>query len=234
MSYSTSKCLFIALLFLFFAATTVSAQNGEKIIKTGSFNELSVSGKFEITLVKGDSESLTIMQTSIDPANVEVKLSSTKLLLTLKKNKKNEDVAVLIITYKQLQSIEANYEASITFETLQAKNLNLSASINSVIKGEIQAQTLTAKATSESKIILTGNVTHQEATIKWDSVFDALQMKSKSAQVVAGAFGYAKVFVTDVLDATVKTGGDIAYAGTPNTIKKSVSTGGNLNEISAD
>ncbi len=59
-------------------------------------------------------------------------------------------------------------------------------------------------------------------------------MISENAKVVAGSFGYAKVFVTVVLDASVKTGGNIAYGGKPRTINKNIATGGSLNEIITD
>ncbi len=142
------------------------AQSSTKTIKVGSFSELYVKGKFEVTLKKGDEESVEIEQTEVDMNNIDVKASGNKLMLKLKKNQKKEEVAVVTITYKNLEVIEATYEASINFEIIQAKHLNLKAEVNSLIKGEIQAQTLHVIVNNESKVILTGNVNSQEVTVK--------------------------------------------------------------------
>ncbi len=219
-------------LILILIASGLSAQTANKEIrKPGSFTELKVYGRFDVILVKGTEESVSIESERAILENVLTELDENKLKVRMKTNYFQDPEVKVVITFRQLNDITAGAGAVIDAGTIGGSSINLEANSGSQIKAEVVSDWLEAESTQGATLSLSGKVKSMEASVNTGGQLNCYLLNCENAKVKVTMGGYAKVYVWEKLDASVNMGGNISYKGNPKEVKRSNTMGGSITEI---
>jgi len=217
--------------FLFASLISLPAFAAKETRTPGPFNELKVYGRFDVVLVKGTQESVSLESEETPLENVLTEVEEGKLKVRMKTNYfKNTEVKV-IITFRQLHEISAGAGAVIDAGTVESKNFSLEASSGAEIKAEVVADTLETEVTQGASLTLSGSANYHDAQVSTGGQLTALLLNCNSVKARVTMGGYAKVHVKERIEASVNMGGNITYKGTPKEVKQSTSMGGSITQL---
>jgi hypothetical protein len=214
------------LIMLFF--TSCSAQNWGKVKgdgnvitekrSVGDFDELGVSGSFDIFLVHGKEGELTI--------KIEENLLPYLVM--------EVDNGKLKIRWKTGTSINTRrgVEITVAFESIQAIGLSGSGDIvgKDIIKSdtfevavsgsgdmdlELDVQKMEAAVSGSGDMDLKGTATNFEAAVAGSGDIDGINLKTEKAAVRVSGSGGITITVLNELDAKVSGSGSVRYKGSP-------------------
>lgn len=210
---------FIVVAFIGLISNTNAQDTKKQSRKIGTFNTVTTTKGVNLTLIEGNSEKVEIEIENGDVTDVITDIEGRDLKVKLK-TKIYKDLGVQVyLTYKSVNSINAETGSFITNEgTLRADNLNIKAGTGADIILDVDAHNIKASAIS-SKIELVGEVDFQEVSAVTGAKYIADKLVSREALVKAGTGGTAWVKATESLDMKTTTGGKIIYKGNPKNLK---------------
>jgi len=209
----------------------VSIPIEKEIRKVAPFTELKVYGKFDVVLMQGTEESVTLESEKDKLDNVLTEVEDGKLKVRMKVNYFQETDVKAIITFKQLNHVSAGAGAVIDAGTIEGKKIFLNANSGSDLKVEVIAEKLEAESSQGATLSLGGKVKEMEASVNTGGQLQAFQLNCDTARVKVTMGGYAKLTVKQKLDASVNMGGNISYKGMPKEVKQSTNMGGSITEL---
>lgn len=222
-----STLVLIASLFL---SLTAFAQKEARQLK--AFNELKVYGRFDVILVKGDAESVTIESTETEVGNVLTEVEDGKLRIRMKTNYFKDTQVKVVITFKQqLREIIASAGAVVDAGTLESKKFKIETNSGAELKGEVITDSLTTITTQGSLLTLSGKANYYDVQVSTGGQLTAYLLNAQEARARVNAGGYAKITVKEKLDAAVNMGGNISYKGEPKEVKQGTTMGGSITQI---
>ncbi len=218
-----SSILYLLLSFPAFAA--------KEVRKPGVFTELKVYGRFDVILVHGTEESVSIESEETNIQNVLTEVEDEKLKVRMKTNYFKDTEVKVIITFKQLNAIEASAGAIIDAGTVESKKFSFEVNSGSEVKSEVIADSLITEVTQGASLTLAGNVKHHAAQVSTGGQLTAYLLNTTTAKMRVNMGGYAKIIVKEKLDAAVNMGGNISYKGEPKEVKQGTTMGGSITQI---
>lgn len=221
-----SSAFFISILFHSF---TVFAE--KEVRKPGSFTQLKVYGRFDVVLMQGADESVSIESAETKLENVLTEVEAGKLKVRMKTNYYKDTEVKVIITFKQLNTIEASAGAVIDAGTVEAKKFLFEVNSGSEVKAEVITDSLITQVTQGASLTLSGNVKSHNAQVSTGGQLAAFLLNTIAAKVRVTMGGYAKIIVKEKLDAAVNMGGSISYKGEPKEVKQATNMGGSITQI---
>jgi len=221
--------------------TSCSAQNWGKVKgdgnvitekrSVGDFDELGVSGSFDVFLVKGKEGDLTI----------KIEENLLPYLVTEVANGK------LKIRWKTGTSINTRkgVEITVAFESINAIGLSGSGDIvgKDVIKSdtfevavsgsgdmdlELDVQKMEAAVSGSGDMDLKGTATNFEAAVAGSGDIDGVNLKTEKASLRVSGSGGITITVLNELDAKVSGSGSVKYKGKPSLEDVKVSGSGTV------
>lgn len=222
------------LLGLLFACNDVVREkgNGNMITREsniGYFEEVNVSGNFEIILRQGESPGLLITADENLHKFIEVESSGDRLEIKTTKSLSSNDGLVLEVTYKELTAIEVGGAATITSEEpIVGDYLNVTMSGAGAIDLEVNLKVLKTSVSGAGAVDFKGIADEHYIQMSGAGGLDAYNLQSKVCEVNISGVGGANIFVTESLAANVSGVGSISYKGNPQSVKKEVSGLGSI------
>lgn len=216
------KIVFLLLLNLVF--TFSFAQNSQNV---GDFNTLEVYDQISAELIQADSNSIEIIGDKSAAVQVVNKNGTLKIRMDFSKYLQGDKVQVKIY-FKSLNGVFAREGSSITSENvINSPSLTLNSNKGSVINLNINAVAVIIRLDSGGKIITSGNSESQEIVVNTGGIYEAKDLKSRTANITANAGGEAEIFATDLVNAKVRAGGIININGKPE-VNQSILAGGKI------
>lgn len=197
----------------------------------GPFNELKVYGRFDVVLVKGTQESVSVESEETPLENVLTEVEEGKLKVRMKTNYFKDTEVKVIITFKQLYAIEASAGAVIDAGTVETTKFLCEANSGSEMNAEIIADTLITKVSQGAALTLSGNAKYHDAQVSTGGQLTAFLLNTVVAKARVNMGGYAKITVKEKLDAAVNMGGNVSYKGVPKEVKQATNMGGSITQI---
>ena len=219
--------LFIALLFL--SIINLSAQSSSRIV--GPFDELIVSGKLNVLIVQGDSESVEIYEEGYSEGDVNVNLRNGVLKVSsvdgwMKKGNRRIPVR---ISYKYLHKIRVSAGAELQSEqTIVADQFEIKAGSGAEVELKIEVKTLEAGASEGAILKLYGQAENQYVTTYTGGEYEGEGLECANTHVKSNTGGQARVVANNFLDAVANTGGGIRYSGSPGEKHTKSNLGGDI------
>ncbi len=208
--------------------------NGNVVNKSrsvGAFDEIGVSGSFDVFLVKGNE------------GEIDIKIEENLLPYLVTKVENGE----LKIKWKKGTSIRTNRSIQITVHFKEINAVALSGSGNIVSKNQIKSDdfeiavsgsgdidlnimtnTLQAAVSGSGDIELKGSSKDFTAAVSGSGDIDAMDLKTNKATLKISGSGGMTITVLDELIAKVSGSGDIKYKGNPKIEDIKVSGSGNV------
>ncbi len=187
------------------------------------FNELTVSGPFEVIVTQDDEYRVAIDIEDNEKKYIDILQTGSELEIRLKMRfmnwkdwrRRHKKPIVIRITMPDARSFHFSEGAS--FEVRSFENLNeLEVSVSSAANGKLEAesaQSLTVELNSAAELTLRGDVQKMNATVSSSGHLYGFEMKVATADVETNSAGTAEVRVKEELKARANSGGSIRYQG---------------------
>lgn len=218
------KKLFLSLLFV----SSIAFAQVEKDL--GDFNKVTSFDQIDVTLIPSDENKIILDGDGADQVELVNNNGELKIRMPLTQMLKGDAISATVY-YKDVDAVEANEGSRISSEApFKVINFDIIAKEGSEIRLKFDADRVSVKATSGSKIFLEGKAKTQDVTINSGAVLDAKKLITIQTIITANAGGKAEIFATDFVDAKVRAGGIISISGKPKQINKKVVAGGTITE----
>ena len=237
------KALFFLAVFTVISFKTVVAQEASSV---DHFDKVIISPYVQATLTKGDKESVTIQNCTVDRKKVHIESNGKTLRVYLEgakeitKNEKvnenghevkkplyNGTVLTVAITYKYLNDLSIRGEEIIRMNSkVEQEDFDLTIYGNAqVYFGEVQLRTMSTTIYGESHLELkSGNITEQKFTAYGESKVNAVGVKNITTKATLYGEAELKLNVSDLIKVTAFGNAKIGYLGNPE-IRKFMTVG---------
>ncbi|MFK5889598.1 MAG: DUF2807 domain-containing protein [Flavobacteriaceae bacterium] len=143
------------------------------------------------------------------------------MYLKLTESFRKYDFDIKLYTNRNIDVIDVNEGAGVfSDDTFSQLKITLKAQEGAFIQLPLDVKYLTAKIVTGSNIKLSGKAKSQDIRVGQGGVYDAYTLKTEQTKIIVATGGNAEIAVTDVLDASVRLGGNVHYKGNPD-VKKS-------------
>lgn len=209
---------------------TCGTSSGDTITDLRDFNQIEISGKFDVRILQGDNYSIELNGPEEEKALYRVERQGETLIIDFERNRSYnwEDWEVkglslnemeIVITLPNLEGIEALGLGTIRIEDFSGQDLEIEARGPINIKGDVHVEDLNIKLTGKSEADLSGNAQNLNAHLEFASRLRAYDLKTQDAFVEVNGASSAKVNVAGKLEMEEGVASDVDYRGNPEVVR---------------
>ena len=210
------KSILFSLVFVSLSLS-VTAQDLSKSFE--AFDNVSVSGSFEVDLYQGSPKAdVTMVKGDIEDLKMEVKRSTLYISF---KNKSgvswgNNRKALVDLYVQDLEGISVSAGSSVNSEfIIVADDFDANASSGATLSIALESKDLDADVSSGASLEIEGNSDRLNVDVSSGGSYKGKRLKAKDVDADVSSGGSIKVWVTDSLEADASSGGSIKYKGDP-------------------
>lgn len=220
---------FWALVVVVFFVVPALAQQTETR-QVGSFSGVSAAEGIDVYLKKGEKEEVKVVVDGTEPSNIITEVSGSYLKVHRKDGRYRPGIdAKVYVTYVNLDKLSASSAGSIFSEdTIEARDMQISASSAGTIEVTVRAGTLTASSSSAGEVEIKGQVRTLSAEVSSAGEIDADELDAEEVEADASSGGSMKVNVRESLHAEASSAGSIRFRGNPDRSITNSSSGGTV------
>ncbi|EOZ92397.1 hypothetical protein A33Q_4490 [Indibacter alkaliphilus LW1] len=208
---------------------TLEAQTNSETRRLNNFNAVKVSTSIKAELVQGDENKIEINVTGIELDKIVTEVSDRTLEVKLGRgNFRNHSVNV-VITYKDIQGIEATTSASVVAKNqIEAAEAYLFAATNGYIEADVISDVLHLEAATNSRIVVEGEVDELNIKAYTNAEIDGKKLDANDVDVVANTAATVHFNTGGSIVGSAATAAKIYYGGRPSSMEVKTSTGGSV------
>ncbi|NHM07197.1 DUF2807 domain-containing protein [Flavobacterium sp. CYK-4] len=242
----TSKTLpFFALLLCFPLAINAQWNSRDKIkgngqmttknITVAPYDEIRVSGFFDVELVAGDEGKITVNAEDNLIQYLEIKVEGNTLKLGVEKGvylspSRGHDVKITV-PFESLSEVSlAGSGAVATKNVIKADSFKSTLSGSGDMRLDLNAKEITSEVTGSGDMTLKGKADTFKSSVVGSGDMNAAGLESNNAYAKVTGSGDCKVYSSDFLEARVVGSGDIHYYGDPKRKDTKVTGSGDINK----
>jgi hypothetical protein len=243
MKTTTNNWILISLLILSGLFITgcdldVNSIRGDKNVvsvekQLSDFDALEVSGMFKVYLVEGDNPMVRIVTDENLQEYVMAEIENNTLKLGMKGNNSyspSRMEAYITVTY--LNELSLSGATSLSSEhTIQSENMHITISGAGDMDLQVNTNTLRTNISGAGSVKISGNAHKHNVRISGVASLNCLKLQTRETDVSISGAGSAKVYATEMLDASVSGVGSIRYDGNPVSTRFNTSGAGSINPI---
>lgn len=198
------------------------------------FHAISVTAGIDLYLTQKNTEEVFVEAEPDMLDKIITKVEGGILKIYMKEKSwfnlsRNNEPRKVYVSFKTLDRLDASAGADINSQsTLKFDKLKVEASSGADVTLELEANELYVGSSSGSDIRVKGKSTTIQADASSGSDINASELEAKQCQASVSSGSDIRVNVTEVLDASASSGGDIIYYGNPKTKNISKSSGGDI------
>jgi len=211
--------------------------NGNTIIQTrqtANYDKVSVSGSFDVQLVRGEEGEITLKGEENLLEHIEVYVKNNVLILKVKDNinlssswNKTITIEVPVI---EITGVKLSGSGDISTQTtLKATDFNAAVSGSGDISLAIEATNLYVQISGSGDINLSGSADDLTVKVSGSGDVNAYDVAAQDATVTVSGSADVTLTVKGTLNAKVSGSGDIQYKGNPKKVVSKVSGSGDVN-----
>lgn len=234
----------ITLSLVLLASTQIQAQwwgtsvkgNGELETITrnvGDYDEISVAGFFDVTLVAGNEGELTIEGESNLLEYIETEVDADRLTIKVK-NKQNlktswgKDIKIRV-PFRDVNQVSLSGSGEImSTDVIKANNFRVSVSGSGDINLVVEASSTESRVTGSGDLVLRGSTRDHETSVTGSGDLEAGRFKADNVDAKVTGSGDIRVSCEKSIRARVTGSGDIEYVGNPTKQDTKVSGSGDI------
>ena len=214
---------------IFRVGTNGSGNLIKEVRKVSTFNAIEAGSAFEIVIEKGDNQSLVIKTDDNIMPKITTKVSDGELKIYTKGNINNPSMMKVIITMKELRSIDLSGAASLSSDSrweTDRMNIEMSGAANTELK--IRCAKLDIDISGASSVALSGYATKITGEISGASSLKAYDLEAEQAIIDCSGASSAKIFASKSLDGESSGASSIYYKGNTKNINLRTSGAGSI------
>ena len=198
---------------------------------TPEYDQIAVSGSFQVTLVAGKEGNISITgdENIISHVVTEVENNELKIYFEKKKNYYYKSKITIEVPFESINTIHFTGSGDITTKnTIVADNFNvhLTGSGDAIL--DLKTTKTRTSVAGSGDIILSGTSTDLKASVAGSGDLDCSKLVVENASADVAGSGDIKVNCTQKLTAGVAGSGSVKYKGKPETIEKSIAGSGDI------
>ncbi|HSS71839.1 MAG TPA: head GIN domain-containing protein [Casimicrobiaceae bacterium] len=207
----------------------------ESRVATG-FHRIDIDGTFEVTLVQGDAEGVTVEATAAALPQIRTQVHGGTLVVhgidrsvwDWFSGRRSGRATRVTIRLREVDRIEASGAVTLDADSLKASELRLDLAGACTIKiRELQATTLLLDGSGAIKVSVGGKVGRQKVDLSGAGSYLAENLVSDEAVVEVSGAGKAVVNAKNSLAVDISGAGRVEYLGDPK-LKQSISGIGSI------
>ena len=201
--------------------TTITFAQDKRTLELGEFHSIKVFTGLKIQLIQSSEQKIEIQGKNQRNIIIKNKNGNLKIYLKLTESFRKYDFDIKLYTNRNIDVIDVNEGAGVfSDDTFSQLKIILKAQEGAFIQLPLDVKYLTAKIVTGSNIQTSGKAKSQDIRVGQGGVYDAYTLKTEQTKIIVATGGNAEIAVTDVLDASVRLGGNVHYKGNPD-VKKS-------------
>jgi hypothetical protein len=222
---------------LSFASAAAAADLQKETRSATRFHRIDIDGKFEVTLVQGDAEGVTVEATAAALPRIRTEVHGGALVVEGAENRSVWDwfsgrssgrAPRVTIRLREVDRIEAAGAVTLDADSLKANELRLDLAGACTIRiRELQATTLLLDGSGAIKVSVGGKVGRQKVDLSGAGSYLAEGLVSDEAVVDVSGAGKAVVNAKNSLAIDISGAGKVEYLGDPK-LKQSISGIGSI------
>ena len=222
------KKLLVALITILTVSSSYAQETQTRGLRT--FNKIFSYDGVSVQIVPSDKNEVIVSGPSVERVTTQVSGSTLKIKMSFGSNFKGEDNHIVVYFSGDLNEIKATEGSSITSNhSIKSKNeMKFSAIEGADISLTVDVKNINSRIATGGEVKLIGETENLVVSINTGGDFIGKDLKAKFGEVKIATGGSAKVFVSEVLDASVTMGGNIYYYGNTKTVNESISLGGSI------
>ena len=221
------KFLFTSVLVLFMQLSF--AQLSKDV---GSFSKVKVFNGISVELISGTENRIEISGGLKDQVETVNKNGTLHIRMAFKKSFEGEQITAKVY-YKQIDEVHASEGSYISNSSvIKQKIFTLEARHGSSIKLNLNVDKVNVRSVTGGIVILSGEARNMAVNLGTGGVLKAKDLVAENANVKVTTGGQSDVNVTDLLEVTIKAGGDVNVYGNPQTIDEKITLGGSVTKMS--
>ena len=202
---------------------------------TKSYDEIQVSGFFDVVLVSGTEGEITINgeENLLPYIKIEVENNALKIFTDKKSNISCSKGKTILITvpFEVISKIALSGSGDLkTKNTIKSDQFSAKLSGSGDLTLDLMASNFEFSLSGSGDVNLTGSSNDFISKMSGSGDIDASNLKSKNADIAISGSGDVKVFCSESLKARVSGSGDIIYKGDPKSVDKKVSGSGEISK----
>jgi hypothetical protein len=196
--------------------------------KVQPFERVRIFGKMTVHMKPGTEPGVHIEARGVSLEKIKTSVDDGELRLKLSKIFSSPEVYVEI-THQELERIKALGDAEVVFEKpMVARSFNIESTMGSVVELAIDSELLDMKAYQGGQVLVKGSTDTLDAYVNTGGILSGTDLVCQRAEVRMNTGGKGEVTVEEELEASINTGSDFSYFGTPPVTKVSTSFGGTV------
>ena len=185
---------------------------------TASYDEINVSGFFDVVLVSGKEGAISIQAEENILRYIKVEVEGNVLKIYTEKNvniSTNKNI-ILTVPFEQISFVSLSGSGDII-----SKNTIVSPTFKAKLSGsgdltlDVKSSDFEVNLSGSGDVVLTGNSDNFVSKTSGSGDVDATNLSAKNANLTISGSGDMKVNCTESLFARVSGSGDIEYKGDP-------------------
>lgn len=211
--------------------------NGNKVIlerSTGNYDEVSVSGFFDVDLVPGTEGDLTLRGEENLLEHLITEVKDGKLIIKVEKGMNLKpsswkDGIHITVPIESINAVTLSGSGDIVGKkTIETNNFKTSMSGSGDITLDIEARNVEASMSGSGDINLSGSTTDFVVTISGSGDIKAYELQADNVDATVSGSADIKVTAKKMLKARVSGSGDISYKGNPQKVDTKTSGSGDI------
>jgi hypothetical protein len=203
---------------------------------TGDYDEIGVSGWFDVNLVDGSEGQITLRgeENLLEHIITEVKDGKLSIRVekgyNLKPSSWKEGIAITVPVEKISALALSGSGDIVSKKTLRADNFSTAMSGSGDITLDLEVGSLSTSMSGSGDITLRGTAKDFEATISGSGDIKAYDLEADNVDATVSGSADIKVTAHKMLKARVSGSGDISYRGNPEKIDTKTSGSGDISK----
>ena len=197
-----------------------------------NFNEIHLTGNFEIGLKEGPKEQVVIVTDANLLDLIETEVENEVLVVSSRKKIRSDQGIKVYVTYQNLEALKSIGASIIKSDApILTERFELEVPGASLIDLEVDTKDLEILLAGACSVKLKGKAENQSIALKGVGNLEAFDLESRSCEVRVSGMGGVEVNVKENLIARVNGVGSIKYKGSPQTVDDKVSGIGTIQAV---
>jgi phage shock protein PspC (stress-responsive transcriptional regulator) len=209
------------------------AITSDSISESGDFENIEVSGAFEVEIRKGDKHSVKLQDEKYrDKVDILTEGNTLKISYNEEEfwrkfnHKRRIKIKITLPELKDLDLTGATKAEVSGFSNTDDMNIALTGACDA----EVSCHTshMKVNVTGASKLRLSGTASHMEVDVTGASHLDAFDFQAEEINAEVSGASHANVYASKVLNADANGASHLRYKGDPKDVKTDVGMGGSV------
>lgn len=196
----------------------------ERNVEVSSFDKISISGGWEVTVVPGEAYDLQVNVQENLQDHVKISINGDKLEVGVEGHVSTDERMKIRIAAPEIAGIYLSGASVLRSENpLTTSSLDLECSGASELYLEVDCDRISLDVSGASETYLEGRTNSLKADASGAAKYYGNECQTESAEVSASGASYAEVQVTTSLKAEASGASKITYSGNPGEVQKNSS-----------